>query len=631
MCGLTGIITSNLDIDLNLYYSAHTKLAHRGPDDEGLLVLDHKGEMTPCKGRNTISSFCNLPDVRSLSNVRMVLGHHRLSILDRSHLGHQPMSFEGCWVILNGEIYNYLELREELETKGYSFITGTDTEVVLKAWHCWKERAFNRFNGMWALSIYEERSGRLILSRDRFGIKPLYYALLNDRFLFASEIKYFQSLMHLSPNEQRMAEYIAWCRLDHAETTMLEPIQQLMPGYWAEFDINTMVFSKHRYWHLSRTIEKFDDDEAIAQFQQLFDSAIDLRMRSDVPVGSLLSGGLDSTAIVCNLHHRHKFPEEGFHSYSAIFDEPEYIEEPLICQTVLRCQGLKPHYIKPAPDHFLKDFQKLIKVQEFPFRSLAVYSQYCIYREIKNNGQVVVLLNGQGADEIFGGYTAHHYALIASCLQQIRVLSAWREAKAFSKYRNILMLQLWKTVARSFASAWKTKLFPQKEGRHQLFSEVVLEKTRTYDKNIFENALKSNLLHSALPEYLRYEDRNSMAHSLEVRLPFLDYRLVEWAFSLGQNMKIRDGITKWVEREAIRKYATPAVCASRDKIGFVSPQEKWQQNELKNWLRINLRDADIPMLNTERLYKQYLQNPLSNGGWPFWWRVVCLSEWLKNV
>ncbi|OQY51872.1 MAG: asparagine synthetase B, partial [Candidatus Parabeggiatoa sp. nov. 2] len=190
MCGITGIIRQDASISLDKYYQAHLTIKHRGPDDEGFVIKTRAGKMVPCRGKDTISELQNLPDIRSQSSTKMVLGHRRLSILDRTYQGHQPFYFEGLWLIYNGEVYNYIEIRGELQNQGYRFETKTDTEVVIKAYHCWGTDAFSKFNGMWGMAIYEEANDRLILSRDRFGIKPLYYCLNNTEFLFASEVKF---------------------------------------------------------------------------------------------------------------------------------------------------------------------------------------------------------------------------------------------------------------------------------------------------------------------------------------------------------------------------------------------------------------------------------------------------------
>jgi len=608
MCGISGHFNSENDINPQKYYHAHSKLKHRGPDDEGI-ILFQKGQLTPviCAGDNTVKQLSSLPHALSITNAKGAIGHHRLSIQDTSVKGHQPMHFDGLWVAFNGEIYNFKELRSDLIKEGYIFDTKTDTEVILKSWHCWGENCFNKFNGMWALAIYDINKKKLVLSRDRFGIKPLYY-VHDKHLLFASEVKFFNSLTNLTPDSNLMSDYLLKGWLDHKEQTMLSPVKQLPPASWATYDTESRQLTINTYWKLNQPTNAITNlDEAAESFSHFFESSLNLRMRSDVPVGSLLSGGLDSNTIVGNLASRNRFPKNGFHTYSAVFNEPGFSEKEFINDTLELYPNLIPTFVSYTADDAINNLEKLIKVQEFPFRSLAVFSQFSLYEKIANEGYVTVLLNGQGADEIFGGYSEHYDARILGAIQSASFRDAFKELRYSSQRtkQNLLSIAL------------------------PLISKYISEKSQPchYSKNAFNNNLMRNLLFTSLPEYLRYEDRNSMFFSKETRLPFLDYRLVEWAFTLSPELKISMGETKRIQRHAVMPYIPNSIATNKHKMGFISPQEKWQKSSLKSWIASRQNITHLDFINKAK-YKRKTNAP--TGNW-FEWRLACLNEWLEHV
>ena len=328
MCGISGFYSLDDEINLDKYYKAHSLLKHRGPDDEGFAVMvDHK--VCHAKGDNTIEHFENLPGICSFGSSRVVLGHHRLNIIDLTWRGHQPINDEDgrFWIVYNGEIYNYIELRKDLENLGYSFESNSDSEVFLMAFKEWGVDSFNKFNGMWAAVIYDSKEDKLILTRDRFGIKPLFYFIKGDSIYFASEVKFLLQFINKPEiNEQIAAEYLLFCLLDHVPETMFKDIYQLEPGHYAEFVNGTL--QTRQYWEYVPKINKnIAYNNAVDELDQLFKSSVDLRMRSDVPVGSLLSGGIDSTAIVCDLYRRGKTKENNFNTFSAVFKAEEFSEK----------------------------------------------------------------------------------------------------------------------------------------------------------------------------------------------------------------------------------------------------------------------------------------------------------------
>jgi asparagine synthase (glutamine-hydrolysing) len=629
MCGISGCFAPG-GLDPARFYAAHSALRHRGPDDEGLVGGgDWRGKPGQFSAEGTRGRWTDLPDFREAGELRWVLGQHRLSILDLSEEGHGPMgSADGrLWLTYNGEVYNYRELREELAALGHEFRTGTDTEVVLHAFAEWGTGCFARFNGMWALALYDAEAGRLVLSRDRFGVKPLLYSLSSAGLLLGSEPKFFRGLMPLHVNERAAAEYLAEARVDHREETFHEEILQLPPGHFGVYDVERNALRLSRYWELPRDARRDAPlDDAISELTQLFDSAVDLRMRSDVPVGGLLSGGLDSTAIVRNLDHRGRLDSHGFHTFSAVYEEEAYSERRYVERAVAGRERLIPHYVTVGAEEVRDGLAAVIRAQDAPFRSVAVYCQHELYREVRASSPVVVLLNGQGADECFGGYTAHYHALLASHLMHGRLAGLARDASWVARHRGDPARRVLEHSAyRLWVALRSNGPVRRRTIEHPLLSRAFETGEPVQDRDPFENELRSNLLFSALPEYLRYEDRNSMASSLETRLPFLDYRLVEWAFTLPPPLKLARGETKRVVRRATAAYVPPEIVGRTDKMGFTSPQEVWQRGALEPWVREGVHHVNVSFADRDRLLAAYAAG---NGCDPFFWfRAACLGWW----
>ena len=639
MCGITGFF-SNYQIPRE-YFAAHALISHRGPDDEGFVAGNKCGCKEPfrlcgdkTKGKWRNSEYFN--DFHGSYN--WILGHHRLSILDLSDRGHQPFSDKTgrFWLVINGEIYNYKELRTELEQFGYIFHSETDSEVALNSYIHWGLDCFNRFNGMWAFALFDTLNKELILCRDRFGIKPLYYHFGEKDFLLASEAKFFKPLLNLTVNNELAAEYISTCHLDHKAETLYREIFQIPPAHYAIYDYSNHTLQFHKYWSIDDVLvdKTLDYRSTVAKFGELFNSSIDLRMRSDVSVGCLLSGGLDSTSIVSNIFSRGLFPECGFHSFTAAFHEEAYSEKSYVDDTGVRCKGLIGHFVYPDPKNLPDTIGNLLYMLDFPVRSLAVYSQSLLYKLVRDSSPVVVLLNGQGGDELFGGYTAHYYSLILSYMLQGDIRRALAEARKYTGIRNEDTVTLAKNLTWQFLiHFFNAYLKIKRPSANPYFKKRLFLDPVSFHRDPFENALRSNLCFSALPEYLRYEDRNSMASSLESRLPFLDYRIVELAYTIPHEFKISEGVNKKIVRDTVSSYTTPSVVGRRDKMGFISPQELWQKTELRDLMTEVIRASwDVPFLDRRKLlrgFQNYLDGLDSN--WPFWWRVFCYIYWLEVV
>lgn len=605
MCGITGFFSPKTPIRTTRYYAAHSLISHRGPDDEGF-VASSDNMIMAFKGDDTIAEFQELAHINTVANSNIILGHRRLSIIDLSSHGHQPFSNESerYFIVYNGEIFNYLELRVELINAGYRFRTSSDTEVVLNAYMHWGVEAFNKFNGMWALAIYDNKEKELILCRDRFGIKPLFYLIENNALIFASENKFIRSFIDHSfkLNKNIFTAYLEKCLINHSLETFWDNINELEPAHY--FVYSCIKKTINRYWNYNPAIVSYSHNDAIDKFTTLFEDSLKLRMRSDVEVGTLLSGGLDSTTIVCALNRLGFINNNNFRSFSAVFSEEKFSEKKFIDETVEQ-NSLDAHFIYPKPELLDEYIDKLLLHVEEPFRSLSVYSQYLIYEHIQEKTSVKVVLNGQGADELFGGYTVHYHYLFVELIRRGKLGQLINELTKYCKNRKVTP-----------ASAFKQILG--------------LARHRFPEKDYFNRMTFKELSFSAMREYLKYDDRTSMAFGVEARVPFLDYRLVEYAYSLDTTYKISNFENKKILRDYSRKIIPPIVAERTDKMGFVSPQEKWQQSVLKDNINVAITqfpDDIYPMIKDIRT--EYLKYGHTTANWDKYWRVYCAYKWLQ--
>ena len=626
MCGITGFFSYTNRCDTQKYYEAHKKIAHRGPDDEGFLYKNKNNKIEYLIGDDSIDEVKNRELIYSKEPSSLIFGHRRLSIIDLSSHGHQPFVYKNLSLVYNGEIYNYIELRDELKEIGYSFETNSDTEVFLKAYHCWGVESFNKFNGMWASAIYDEDKNTILLTRDRFGIKPLYYSLVDDNLIFGSEIKFVSSFMDkLYANEEMVYDYLRFNYIDHTNQTLFKDIFQLEPNSYMVFSNKGIEISN--YWELKE--EKSISKESV---EKKLNSAISLRMRSDVEVGSLLSGGIDSSTILGIINQK-KYINR-FQTFSAVFKEEKFSEKQYIEKFKTENIELKKHFIYPKAEELVDIIDELIYTQEEPFRSLAVFSQYEIYRYIKNSTSTTVLLNGQGADEIFTGYTEYYYVYLLELLRGLNFSSFFKEFNHFKNNRKISTA----TLIKQLTVALLSRYF-RAEDKYRIFNKRFksTNKSKKFN-NLLKDSLYKSLTFSALREYLRYEDKNSMRFSLESRLPFLDFRLVNSAFSLPNDYKIKDGLSKVVLRDIAKGKIPDETLNRKDKMGFVSPQEVWQKTILKDEFDKVFEDIGLNglfcFIDKEQIYKiyrEYQQNGFKD--WAFIWRIYSLYKWktLWNV
>lgn len=617
MCGIAGIYNFNFEpVSMELLLKMTDIQKHRGPDDEG-----------------------------HYANGEIGLGHRRLSIIDLSFDGHQPMCNEDerVWIVFNGEIYNYIELTSDLKSKGHIFKSKTDTEVIIHAYEEYGIECLQKFNGMFSFAIWDDRERKLFCARDRMGIKPFYYYLDDNKFSFASEIKAIlvDDSIERKPNDQIIYEYLRHGKLDHTEDTFFDGIKHLMPAHYIIIENSDIKI--HRYWDLdtSNYSKDADDQESAEKLLELFKNSVKIRLRSDVPLGTCLSGGLDSSSIVCILNDllTDKFKQKTF---SSCFEDETYDERRFI-KYVTEKTNTESNFVFPSGETLFEEILNLVWHQEEPFVSTSIYAQWNVMRLSKEN-DVKVLLDGQGADELLAGYHLYFGGFYLDLLKSIQFLTLMKETMYFVNYYSyselfrIASMALRYIIPESIMSLLRSSVNTPKwldRDFVRLHSKKVSHKSyskQKFDKQLDEE-LYQRLTSTSLPALLRYEDKNSMAFSIEARVPFLDYRLIEYISSLPSSQKIKNGATKIVLRNAMKGILPEEVRNRMDKMGFVTPENIW--------LRTTLKDEITGILGSEsfknrkyfnsrelqREYEEYCKAEKNTSS--IIWRWVNLELWFR--
>ena len=627
MCGIAGYLVKNKDREWgkSSLVIMTDLLAHRGPDAEGQWCDDKVG-----------------------------LGHRRLSIIDLSDQSNQPMiSHDGRFIITyNGEVYNYKELKEKLIRLGAKFKTECDTEVIIEAYRFWGEKCFNWFNGMWAFCLYDLENKRVILCRDRFGIKPLYYINRQDVLVFASEVKAILGVLpeERIPNVTCIYRYLAGTlNEDVDEKCFYQNIKIFPPAHFMTIDIESGKCEISEYWKVDEAAFRkkwIEGKKPLDTFKKLFESSVKLRLQADVGVGACLSGGIDSSAIVGCASK--KFGQT-MHTFSSIYKDDGCNEEVFIADvnSLWKC---KSHYIRP--DDYENDFIEYIKRITYhhdqPCTGASLYSQYMVMKEVHEH--VKVVLDGQGADELFAGYITYysHYIYdlidrggIFNRLKGIKLLTImnkyWHEIIGAVSTDAIVQLV---GVKNSFKFQNNEKIAELKLKRTaKMFSDEFMSKVNEdYNRKDIELSTKLNtrlcndVINKSIPALLHNEDGNSMAFSVESRVPFLDYRIVEFAMALDGKYKIRDSWTKWIVRNACKEYLPDSVFIRKNKMGFPAPFSRWlregaSKNEIHEVLNRFSACGIVPKETVISLYESHMRNEGDYSNLLF--RMFNLQLWIE--
>ena len=543
MCGIAGVFNLHVNklIRVEDLKRMTDTISHRGPDDEGVWKNDS----------NNIG-----------------LGHRRLSILDLTNKSSQPMHFGSRYsIIFNGEIYNYLEIKESLIKKGVRFITTSDTEVLLHSYILKKEKCLNDLDGMFAFAIWDNVEKTIFLARDRFGEKPIYYSVENGQFIFSSEMKAIWSYRgHKGLREDKMIKYVKSHQItDQYDThsTFFENISEFPNGHFLTLKHGDNI-NFEKYWKLDKnSFNTFNGDlsEALSQFKKLLITSVKRRMRSDVTLGSSLSGGLDSSTIVELMNQQLNDKEQK--TFSAKFpgfykDESSYID--ILCS---KHNNINAFSINPDIEEFQNEFKELVHFQEEPFGSSSIYAQWCVMKLAKNN-KIKVMLDGQGADEFLAGYLPYYKAYLNQLFWTDEKIYS-KELKSYNKLRNFTINHY-----------KESETLRMKLGRLRL---KLMNKRSPNNQFHLKEMLKKDLTSTGLRSLLRYADRNAMAHSIETRLPFLNHELIEFVFTLPDSFLLNNGWTKFILRKSMEDCLPKKIVWRKDKVGFETPQEKWLRSK----------------------------------------------------
>lgn len=558
MCGISGIINKNGNlVDKGEIQKINDLIVHRGPDDEGFYFEKN-----------------------------FAFGHRRLSILDLSSDGHQPMHYLDKYIITyNGEVYNYLEIKEELQKDGYVFKSHTDTEVILASYDKWGENCVDRFNGMWAFAIYDKEKKIIFCSRDRFGVKPFYYTQVDDKFIFGSEIKQLLEFYEdRYINKKVLMNYLVIGYENYDNETFFENIFKLQQSHNLIYDLTNNTFIIKKYYDIKKENLNLNENESIASYKNELFESIKLRLRSDVKVGTCLSGGLDSSSIagIASLLNK-KETNEKFVAIHAKSTEKKSDESSFAKQVAEYC-NLELNLIEPSKEDFVNILDEVIFTQEEPFRSPSIIMQYFVMKKAKDIG-CTVLLDGQGGDETLLGYERYYpaYLLDLSFSDMVKGFFSSSKNSKLTKV-EIIKYFLYFTNSKIRIKRLKRKNNFFKNNYLEEVSFKLVEDNADNYLNIFDLQYEE-LYKTQLPQLLKYEDRNSMRNSIETRLPFIDYRVVEKALSINNKFKINQGWTKNILRKAVENILPFEVIWRKNKMGFEAPEKTWLEeidSDIKN-------------------------------------------------
>lgn len=630
MCAIFGIISKDR-IDFDPIINMSSALKHRGPDDEGYLLFNNEKEIL-MSGTSTRSTSIEMHNIRSNIHTSTeteldcsIIGHRRLAIQDLSENGFQPMKYlDRYWIVFNGEIYNFLELRDELKLHGYQFKSNSDTEVILAAYDKWGVECLKKFNGMWAFLIYDNNLKLYFFSRDRFGVKPLYLSLVKNKLIFASELKAIvaTSIIANDANTDYIEEFLKFGPDESGEKTAFKDVLRLKPSHYILSDLDGLLdnrFIQEKYWSIvpNLSTEKFNKYKAKSyalEYYNILEDAVRIRLRSDVKVGAALSGGLDSSSIVylINKIQNENGVESKQETFSCVwtknnvkhYDESEYIDK-LVCCLKIKCNKVEPYW-NEVPE----TIDQVAWYMDSPFPNTAM-SGWHTYKLIQKN-KIKVTLEGQGADEQLSGYLGYVYIylislsfpqLIKESVQFLRVPGAFKHVLAGVIF-NILIKSGFYFIAN-------------------ILYRKLTKSRRDLDVNLNERLASDSL--SGLVNLLHYGDRISMAHSIESRMPFLDYRLAEYLASVPCCYKMHNGWTKYIARLAFDNLLPDEICWRKDKMGWPIPELEWLKGPLYKWYIESIEESRFTVHYAKKLNFNYRKIKLPQSLY-----YLNLSKWCNK-
>lgn len=614
MCGFS-LCVSKKKISLKEIRLMNKKISHRGPDKERFV------------NSNFIKEF------KFKKKVNFLAGFRRLKIIDLSDRANQPMLYDKKYLIIfNGEIYNYLELKNILIKKKYKFKTKSDTEVILAAYDYWGKKCFNLFNGMWSLVIYDLKKNKLIACRDRYGVKPLYYRKINDSLYFASEVKQLLIVKDKNiVNKNLLSDYLHHDLSSYNEQTFIEDIFQVRPGYYIEFDPTNFRFKNLRWYNFNKNI--FRKKSTKLDIDNILKNSIKLRLRSDVKLGISLSGGIDSSTIASIVANLKKNSIKEIYTFSSRSkdknDEYEYVKE------FNKVYNFKNIPINLNFNNFKKDFLNIVRQHDYPISNLSIFSEWEVFKTMKSKN-ITVNIDGHGADEQLCGYESYFSLYLLECLKAGDLIS-------FIKfYKNILT----SNVKNKFSFFFKITI--------NLFPKIVLEtlkdltfqkiknkwiklnfkkyQTNHYHNNLVLNQNYTQFFLTSLPKQLNWSDINSMSHSIETRSPFLDFNFVEKVLPLPMEKKINGIRSKYILREKFKSIIPKKIYERNFKVGFLAPGELWTKNNrryiekifkyyfkyVETILTIDCKNKAIKIINGKSAYRDWI------------WKIIFLGAWIKH-
>ena len=623
MCGISGIIGNN-GIASDVLEEMTNVIIHRGPDGHGYFY-----------------------------GPGIALGHRRLAIIDLSEAGHQPMEYLDRYVItFNGEIYNYIEVRKKLELEGYKFKSQTDTEVILAAFDKWGEFCVRHFNGMWAFAIYDKRKNIVFCSRDRYGVKPFYYWVAPDKKIyFGSEIKQFTVIpaWKAQVNSQRAYDFLVFGITNHTDETMFKNVYELEKGCSMHLVLGDIKIAESgrlpvaQWYKLVPSEFKGSLEEATAEFKNIFIDSIKLRLRADVPVGSCLSGGLDSSSIVCIMNDLLQQEDStALQKTFSVCTEVEHLSEKKWIDDVVDARNIDAYFEYPDLNGLFENLSLITWHQDEPFDNSGIYSQWSVFR-LAASKKVKVMLDGQGGDELLAGYSSFFFPRFSGLLKSGKLFKFWREINLTKDMHGISQLEsVMRVVNRlmpNFVRRPFLKIFgdsdPSPNWLHiNTLGASPINPYLKLDSNIesVQAMSKIQLASTHLPKLLHWEDRDSMAHSIESRCPFLDYRLVEFLVGLPEEFKLSNGWTKKILRKGMSGVLPNSIRDRISKLGFLTLEEVWIKNKGSSLYREKLSQAvesSNGILNAQAL--KILEDAIS-GKKPFSslsWRLINFGEWMR--